>query len=88
MIHLSDREFDLAVAAALRSIPPEFQEYMDNVVVEVRDHPDRGLMREHDVPDDILGLYVGCPLEDRGVEGPPLLPDRIYVFRRNLVEMC
>lgn len=88
MIQLSDRQFDQAVSAALRSVPPEFRDYLENVVIEVRDRPDRKLMREHDVPDDILGLYVGCPLEDRGVEGPPLLPDRIYIFRRNLLEMC
>ncbi len=88
MIQLSDRQFDEAVSAALRSVPREFREYLENVVVEVRDLPDRALMREHDVPDDILGLYVGCPLEDRGIEGPPLLPDRIYIFRRNLLEMC
>lgn len=89
MIHVSDREFDRAVQQALAEIPAEFQPYLDNVVIEVRERPDRALMREHDVPDDILGLYVGVPLEEKGPELAPVpLPDRILIFRRNLCGMC
>ncbi|MCH7892312.1 MAG: metallopeptidase family protein [Gemmatimonadetes bacterium] len=45
-------------------------------------------MEEHDVPDDLLGLYAGIPLEDKGLAGDQVLPDRIYIFRDNLVKMC
>lgn len=88
MIPMSNAEFDRAVAEALRQIPPEFRAYLDNVAIEVRDRPDRRLMREHDVPDDILGLYIGVPLEDKMLDGAPALPDRVLIFRDNLVEMC
>lgn len=88
MIHLSARQFDQAVADALASIPQSFRPYLENVVVEVRDRPDRKLMRAHDVPRDILGLYVGCPLEHKAAEAGPALPDRIYIFRDNLTDMC
>ena len=88
MIHLTPREFDRAVAEALDAVPPEFRPYLENVAVEVRGRPDRRLMREQDVPDDILGLYVGIPLEDKSVQSRQMLPDRIYIFRDNLMDMC
>ena len=89
MIHVSDGDFDRAVEQALAEIPDEFQPYMENVVIEVRRRPDRKLLQEHDVPADLLGLYVGVPLEDKGPERAPTpLPDRIVVFRDNLCEMC
>jgi predicted Zn-dependent protease with MMP-like domain len=88
MIHLTAGEFDRAVAQALDTVPPEFRPYLDNVAVEIRGLPDARLMREHDVPDDILGLYVGIPLEDKSVQSRQVLPDRIYIFRDNLTDMC
>jgi predicted Zn-dependent protease with MMP-like domain len=89
MISPSNAEFDRAVEQALAEVPDEFQPYLENVVVEVRPLPDRAFMREHDVPDDVLGLYVGIPLEEKGPElAPSPLPDRIYIFRDNLCSMC
>lgn len=89
MIHVSNADFDRAVEEALDEIPGEFQPYLENVMIEVRGRPDAALMREHDVPDDLLGLYVGVPLEEKGPERAPLaLPDRILIFRDNLCEMC
>jgi predicted Zn-dependent protease with MMP-like domain len=89
MIAISDSDFDRAVEAALAEIPAEFRRYMENVVVEVRRRPSRAFQREHDVPDDILGLYVGVPLEEKGPDLAPIaLPDRVIVFRDNLAAMC
>lgn len=89
MIHPSEVDFDRAVERALAEVPDEFRPYLDNLVVEVRDRPDAAFMREHDVPDDVLGLYAGVPLEEKGpVAAPTPLPDRIFIFRDNLCEMC
>lgn len=89
MIRISEREFDQAVEAALAEIPPEFQPYLENVIIEVHDRPDARLMREHGVPDDLLGLYVGQPLDEKGPDMiHTVLPDRILVFRDNLCAMC
>lgn len=92
MIRLSRAEFERAVAEALERIPPHLRRYLDNVVVEVRERPDRSLAVHFDdgeVPDDLLGLYVGCTLPERGpaADASPL-PDRILIFRRNLQAMC
>ncbi len=89
MIYVSEADFDRAVQAALDDIPDEFQPYLDNVLIEVRPRPDASLCREHDVEPDLLGLYVGIPLEDKGADlAPSPLPDRILIFRDNLCAMC
>ncbi len=90
MISMSATEFDAAVQAALVDVPKDFQPHLENVVIEVRDDPDAGFCAEHDVPDDLLGLYVGVPLDEKGPDGGggAWLPDRIYVFRHNLCAMC
>ena len=88
MIQPTAAEFDRAIAEALAAIPAGFRTYLENVVLEVRNRPDARLMDEHDVPDDLLGLYAGIPLEDKGLASDQVLPDRIYIFRDNLVKMC
>jgi len=89
MIHVSDIEFDRAVQEALEAIPEEFRPYLDNVVVEVRARPDATLLEEYEETDDLLGLYVGVPLEDKGPahSGTPV-PDRVLIFRDNLCAIC
>ncbi len=89
MIHVSDAEFERAVERSLADVPNEFKPLLENVIIEIRDRPDPALMAEHDIPDDLLGLYAGCPWEDKVSEhNPTPMPDRVYVFRDNLCEMC
>ncbi len=82
MVEMSDEDFDAAVADALDAVPPELAARMDNVVVLVEDDPPA------DAP-DLLGLYEGTPLTERGgwwAAGS--LPDRITIFRRPTLAMC
>lgn len=89
MIRISEVEFERAVQVALDSIPEEFEAYMENVIIEVMAAPTPVIMRDHDVPDDVLGLYVGVPLDERGDGGfGSTMPDRIFIFRDNLCAMC
>lgn len=89
MIPLSDAEFDQALEDALATIPDEFRRHLDNVMIEICDAPDPAFMREHGVPDDLLGLYVGIPLEDKVLAEPAApMPDRIFIFRDNLRDCC
>lgn len=89
MIHISDAEFDRAVEEALAEVPDEFQPYLENVVVEVRDRPDRAFRQRHRVPRGLLGLYIGVPLDRKGPDMAPVpLPDRIVLFRDNLCRAC
>jgi predicted Zn-dependent protease with MMP-like domain len=89
MIRVTKNDFDRAVEQALAGIPHDFRPHLENVLIEIQGRPDAAFMRENDVPDDILGIYVGVPLEEKGPErAPSPLPDRIVIFRDTLCEMC
>ena len=80
-VEMSSAEFDALVDRALDEIPDEIAALVRNVVVLVEDDPPA------DDP-DLLGLYDGVALTERW--GSPMmeLPDRIFIFRKPLMEMC
>ncbi len=74
MIDVSREDFEELVADALDSLPPELAKLMDNVAIFVEDDPPPG--------QNLLGLYQGIPLTERGYSYAMALPDRITIFRR------
>ena len=77
-----DRErFEGLVDQALDGIPDELASLVRNVVVLVEDEP------PEDEP-DLLGLYDGVALTERWGDPMMQLPDRIFIFRGPLLEMC
>ena len=74
-------EFEQAVGDALDAVPPELMRLLDNVVFFVEDEP------PSDDP-DLLGVYDGTPLTERGDAWAGALPDRITIFRGPLTRMC
>jgi predicted Zn-dependent protease with MMP-like domain len=77
-----DRErFEALVDQALDGIPDELATLVRNVVVLVEDEP------PEDEP-DLLGLYEGIALTERWGDPTMQLPDRIFVFRGPLLDMC
>ncbi|MDA1096912.1 MAG: metallopeptidase family protein [Chloroflexi bacterium] len=76
-------EFERLVEKAVRSLPAEVADRLDNVVIVVEDWPDRDQlsMREGNDRYSLLGLYQGIPLTEREGYGM-VLPDRISIFRR------
>ncbi|UCF34338.1 MAG: metallopeptidase family protein [Phycisphaerales bacterium] len=90
MVRLSREEFDEAVSQALTDIPPQFKPYLDQVIVDVEDFPDRRACEAADIdhPSTLLGLYQGTPLTERSVEHSGRLPDRITVYQRNIERLC
>jgi predicted Zn-dependent protease with MMP-like domain len=73
--------FEELVAEALDEVPAELLALMDNVVVLVEDDPDG---------DDrnLLGLYEGYALTDRGWDYAGVLPDRITIYRNPTLRVC
>jgi predicted Zn-dependent protease with MMP-like domain len=83
---LSRAEFEEVVEEAISELPDEIRRHLDNVAVVVDDLPQREDLMGTDPPMDpcIFGLYCGVPLPERTHNQPPELPDRVYVYRRNL----
>ncbi len=77
-------QFEAVVRQAMDSLPAWVHDAFDNVEILVADEADEDLD-----PDGqgLLGLYVGTPLPERGVEYAGELPDVIYVFRRPHLEL-
>ena len=81
VIEMSRHRFEALVEAALDEVPGELAEHIDNCVVLVEDDPPAG-------DPDLLGVYQGTPLTERGSAYTMALPDRITIFRNPLLEMC
>ena len=82
MVEMTREDFESAVEDALDLVPQELLDLMDNVVILVEDEP------EGNDP-DLLGLYDGVSLTDRGDGwGFGELPDRIFVFRNPTLRFC
>jgi len=80
-VEMDPERFDALVDEALDGIPDELAELVRNVVVLV----------EADAPPDdphLLGLYDGVALTERFGDMLPQLPDRIFIYRRPLLQMC
>ncbi len=80
-VEMGREEFEALVDRALDGIPDELAGLVRNVVVLVEDEP------PEDDP-DLLGLYDGVALTERSGDYGLELPDRIFVFRTPLLEMC
>ncbi|MFC7501211.1 metallopeptidase family protein [Nocardioides sp. GCM10030258] len=81
-VEMSPEDFDALVDAALDEIPEQLARLVHNVVVLVEDEPPEG------EPDDLLGLYDGVALTERDGSMGAQLPDRIFLFRGPLLDMC
>ena len=80
MIDVSREEFEDLVGEALDTIPEELARIMQNVVVLVEDRPPPGR--------NLLGLYYGVPLTERGHTYAGMLPDTIHIYRMPILRMC
>jgi predicted Zn-dependent protease with MMP-like domain len=81
-VEMGPEDFEALVDNALDAIPDEIASLVRNVVVLVEDEPPEG------EPDDLLGLYDGVALTERDGSWAPELPDRIFLFRGPLLDMC
>lgn len=80
MIEVSREDFDDLVSDALDELPSELARLMDNVAIFVEDAPPDG--------EDLLGLYEGVPLTERGDGYLMAIPDRITIYRLPMLGQC
>ncbi|HEU4421511.1 MAG TPA: metallopeptidase family protein [Pilimelia sp.] len=73
--------FEELVGEALDEVPEELLGVMSNVVILVEDDPPPG-------EPELLGLYEGYALTDRGWNYTGVLPDRITIYRRPILRIC
>jgi len=89
-MNLSRKEFEETVVSALKELPPFFRKKMKNIDVVVEDEAPRDLLSEMGLqsPLDLLGLYQGIPLDQRGFFYGNVLPDKITLYQMPIESMC
>jgi predicted Zn-dependent protease with MMP-like domain len=80
-VDMSRERFEELVGEALDEVPAELLTMMNNVVILVEDTPPDGER-------DLLGLYEGHALTERGWDYAGVLPDRITIFRLPTLRVC
>ncbi|MFF0266709.1 metallopeptidase family protein [Kribbella sp. NPDC004536] len=81
MIEMSRADFERLVSQALDEVPEELAGLIDNVAVFVEDEPPAGEA-------ELLGIYEGIPLTERGHYYGGVLPDRITIYRNPTLKIC
>jgi predicted Zn-dependent protease with MMP-like domain len=77
-------EFEAVVGETMSGLPDWVQNALDNLEILVIEEADEYLDPDGE---GLLGLYLGLPLPERGVEYAGELPDVIYIFRRPHLEL-
>jgi predicted Zn-dependent protease with MMP-like domain len=80
-VEMDPARFEELVGEALDEVPPELLGLMNNVVILVADES------PGDAP-ELLGLYEGYALTDRGWSYSGVLPDRITIYRNPILRIC
>jgi predicted Zn-dependent protease with MMP-like domain len=80
VVEMGRERFEELVGEALDEVPEELLALMNNVVILVEDDPPPG--------ENLLGLYEGHALTDRGWDYAGVLPDRILIYRNPILRIC
>jgi predicted Zn-dependent protease with MMP-like domain len=89
MLPMTRDEFENVAEQALETLPEQFSKHIENVEIMVEDYPSDEVQQSMRVSRrGLLGLYTGTPLNKRGATYPPLFPDRIYLYQKNIEAVC
>lgn len=86
MIHLTDQQFDTLITRAMDELPQEYIKGLDNVAILMADDPTPEQTDKMKLQGKLLlGLYEGVPLTQRGSGWSGMLPDRITLFKNQIL---
>ena len=75
---MNHEQFETVVQEVLAALPEWVHAALDNIEVLVMDEADEELDPDGE---GLLGLYLGLPLPERGIDYFGEIPDVIYLFR-------
>jgi len=81
-------DFDALASAAWTRMPRTFRDLCGDVVIHIEDFATDEVLRDLGLssPFDLLGLYQGVSLDRKSVMDPGGVPDRIYLYRRPILD--
>jgi predicted Zn-dependent protease with MMP-like domain len=81
-------EIEAIARETIQRLPQPFSESIGDIVLLVQDFADDETLRQMGIEDpfDLSGLYEGIPLTERSVEQSGTLPERIFLYRRPILD--
>ena len=88
MNDLDKVEFEKMVNAGIENIPKRFLQKLDNVSIVIEDEPTLNQKEKLHLRRGwtLFGLYEGVPQTKRGANYGSVLPDKITIFRKPIIE--
>jgi predicted Zn-dependent protease with MMP-like domain len=89
-MRLTLKEFERIVTSALRGLPNSLKCRMENIDVVIEEQVSPDLLSEMSLrsPSELLGLYQGVPIDQRGFYYGNVLPDKITLFQHPIESIC
>jgi predicted Zn-dependent protease with MMP-like domain len=80
--------FEELVAEALEGLPPQFAQYLENIIVAVEPWPSRSVRRTLGLKqrETLLGYYHGVPQTERSTSYGAVMPDRVEIYREPILD--
>ncbi|HEY5695596.1 MAG TPA: metallopeptidase family protein [Candidatus Saccharimonadales bacterium] len=87
MIQLSDEAFNALITRVMDELPQEYINGLDNVAITYADDPTPEQIHKMKLDNQqlLLGLYEGIPLTQRGAGYTFVLPDKITLFKNQIL---
>lgn len=87
---MTEAEFRELVEEAIDTIPLRFAREVRNLAIVIESEPAEELLDEMEIdePGNLLGLYQGTPLNERGWGYGNALPDKITLFQDTIEDEC
>ncbi len=84
----SAEEVEAIARQVLERLPEPFASSLGDVVLQIEDFADDAVLRDMGIDDpfELSGLYEGVPLTQQSVEQSGTLPERVFLFRRPILE--
>ena len=84
----SSEDIEAIARAALARLPDPFAQSLADIVLLVQDFADEETLRQMGIDDpfELSGLYEGVPLTERSVEESGTMPERIFLYRRPILD--
>jgi len=87
MMNLTDEEFDRLITRAMDELPQKYILGLENVAIVQADEPTPEQVQKMKLDHNhlLLGLYEGIPLTQRGNGYTFVLPDKITLFKKQIL---
>jgi predicted Zn-dependent protease with MMP-like domain len=84
----SANDIEAIARAALNALPRPFADSIGDIVLQVEEFADDRTLDSLGIEDpfDLTGLYEGVPLTERSVDQSGILPERVRLFRRPILD--